>query len=545
MNAVLNGYLSKLRRVLADGDGDAVLATQAPGYVLRVPAERLDARRFEGLFQEGREALARGDADQAAASLRAALALWRGPALADLVDQQFAQSEIRRLDELRLAALEDRIDADLALGRHDALVAELETLVAENPYRERLQGQLLLALYRSGRQAEALEAYQRARRTLLGELGIAPGPRLQELERAILRQDTSLEAPTPIAAAIPPGRQPEVPARKRRSRARVALALAAALAAVVATSMLVVRNRSTTSPIPLSLVGNSVAVVDPATSSIAAEIPVGGRPSGVAVGYGSVWVVNSDDETLLRIDPRSRKVVRTIGLGAKPTDLAVGAGGVWILSDWTVRRVDPDINDVVATHRLPRRPLFPWILIEADANSVWVCSCATLGGALSHIDPETNVVALLREGPVGVIAFGEGALWALTGYQLETIERIDPRTKAVVETIPRTRVGEITGGHSRHIAAGEGAVWVASGQTLWKLNPATDRFVGSVSLRHTAHGVAIGDGAIWVAASDGSLLRIETESERVVETIPLGVYATDVGHAIGLGEGAVWVATVR
>lgn len=202
MNAVLNGYLSKLRRVLADGDGDAVLATQAPGYVLRVPAERLDARRFEGLFQEGREALARGDADQAAASLRAALALWRGPALADLVDQQFAQSEIRRLDELRLAALEDRIDADLALGRHDALVAELETLVAENPYRERLQGQLLLALYRSGRQAEALEAYQRARRTLLGELGIAPGPRLQELERAILRQDPALDVEAPAPARV-------------------------------------------------------------------------------------------------------------------------------------------------------------------------------------------------------------------------------------------------------------------------------------------------------------------------------------------------------
>ncbi len=150
-------------------------------------------------WSSGRRELASGEAERASLTLRDALALWRGPALADLAFEPFAQTEIARLEELRLTALEARIEADLALGRQDSLVAELETLVAAHPYREGLRAQLMLALYRSGRQAEALETYRRARRTFSEELGIEPGPRLQELEGAILRHDSSLEAPGPEA----------------------------------------------------------------------------------------------------------------------------------------------------------------------------------------------------------------------------------------------------------------------------------------------------------------------------------------------------------
>src|SRR5215207_4600690 len=316
VNAVLNGYLSKVRRVLADGNGVEVLATQAPGYVLRVPAERLDARRFEALLEQGREALGLGDAQQAAAILRAALSLWRGPPLADLAYEPFAQTEIRRLEELRLAALEDRIEADLALGRHDALVAELDTLVAQNPYRERLQGQLLLALYRSGRQAEALDAYRRARRTFADELGIDPGPRLQELERSILRHDTSLDAPAPPPPPIDLDQQRSSRAELHPSRPRRrALAGVVGVVVVIAAALVtVLRDTSGTAPEPVVLTGDSVAVIDPATNSIVAEVPVGARPSGIAAGEGSIWVGNRDDNTLLRIGPRSRRVVRTIGL---------------------------------------------------------------------------------------------------------------------------------------------------------------------------------------------------------------------------------------
>ena len=167
--------------------------------MLQVEPEQLDLGRFERLVAEAQE---RRGAEQRSRLLREALALWRGPPLADLAFETFAQSEIRRLEELRLEALEERIDADLELGGGGELVGELEALVAEHPLRERLRGQLMLALYRAGRQAEALQAYHDARRALVDELGIEPGPALQQLYRSILRQEAALERAR--AAASPP-----------------------------------------------------------------------------------------------------------------------------------------------------------------------------------------------------------------------------------------------------------------------------------------------------------------------------------------------------
>src|SRR6266508_6085138 len=172
----LEVYVSKLRRAL----GHDVVETRAGGYALAVDPEAIDAIRFEGLFERGRAELAR-DTGAAADLLRDALELWRGPALADVGYEEFAQTEIARLEELRLVALEERIEADLRLGRHTALVAELEALVREHPLRERLRRQVMLALYRSGRQADALKAYRVARETLLDELGLEPSVELREL----------------------------------------------------------------------------------------------------------------------------------------------------------------------------------------------------------------------------------------------------------------------------------------------------------------------------------------------------------------------------
>jgi WD40 repeat protein/DNA-binding SARP family transcriptional activator len=185
--------VSRLRRLLEDGDADGVLLTQAGGYVLRAEPEQLDATRFERLLSEGRGLRAAGDAASAAARLREAMALWRGPPLADLALLEFAQPEIRRLEELRLLAVMERIDADLVLGADAELIGELEALVAANPLLERLRAQLMLALYRAGRQAEALEVYRQTSRLLRDELGLEPSRGLQELERRVLRQDPALE----------------------------------------------------------------------------------------------------------------------------------------------------------------------------------------------------------------------------------------------------------------------------------------------------------------------------------------------------------------
>ena len=198
----LQVQVSKLRKALGR-HGDARLVTRPPGYVLRVEQGEFDLAQFERLHEEGRNALVAGDAATAAARLRAALVLWRGMPLADVAAEPFAQLEILRLQERRAAAVEDRIEAELALGRHSALVGELEALVAAEPLRERLRRQLMLALYRSGRQADALGAYQQARRTLVDEIGLEPSRELQALEQAILVQDPSLDSPTPAPPAAP------------------------------------------------------------------------------------------------------------------------------------------------------------------------------------------------------------------------------------------------------------------------------------------------------------------------------------------------------
>jgi DNA-binding SARP family transcriptional activator len=187
------------------------LETRPPGYQLKLSADELDARRFQELAQQGRDALAGGRPELAATLLREALDLWRGPVLADLPDSPALEGERARLEGMRLTVMEDRVEADLALGRHAALAAELERLVAEHPFRERLWGQLMVALYRAGRQAEALGAFRRAREVLGEELGLEPSPWLSRLQEQVLLHDPDLGQPQ---AAGPPRPAHNLPAQR-------------------------------------------------------------------------------------------------------------------------------------------------------------------------------------------------------------------------------------------------------------------------------------------------------------------------------------------
>jgi DNA-binding SARP family transcriptional activator len=194
----LQVHVSRLRRALAAGNGsNGMVVTRERGYELQLDPERLDLYRFERLVADGRRALAEEGPERAVCKLEEALSLWRGRPLGELVCEPFAQREIARLDEFRVDALERLIEAKLELGRHDEVVGQLETLIGEHPYREPLRAQLMLALYRSDRQADALQAYQDARRKLVEELGIEPGERLRELERKILEQSPELAPPKP------------------------------------------------------------------------------------------------------------------------------------------------------------------------------------------------------------------------------------------------------------------------------------------------------------------------------------------------------------
>src|SRR5438067_4014653 len=201
----VNVYVSKLRKALGR-DGDDPIATASGGYRLRVDPDAVDASRVQLLTASAREHVSRGELESAAERFQEARSLWRGPTLAGLQLESRGRDEVAQLDELRLAALMERIDCDIALARHEQALGELNVLVREHPLRERLRAQQMLALYRADRQAEALDAYAEARRTLVDDLGIEPSEALQRLQQAILRHDPSLETPEGTAAVngLPP-----------------------------------------------------------------------------------------------------------------------------------------------------------------------------------------------------------------------------------------------------------------------------------------------------------------------------------------------------
>jgi DNA-binding SARP family transcriptional activator/ABC-type sugar transport system substrate-binding protein len=243
----VNVYLSKIRKALSVAGADPI-TTASGGYRLNVESERLDASRMHVLVAEARDLVAKGELEPAAARFREALSLWRGPTLAGLQLESRGRDEVAALDELRLTVVMDRIDCDLALGRHDQALGELGVLVAEHPLQERPRAQQILALYRAGRQADALDAYAEARHTLVDDLGIEPSEALQRLQQAILRHDPALAIPLGTAAiggaALQPALaedaalpQPRVPVPRRRTPRRRHLVVAGLVTVAVVAAL--------------------------------------------------------------------------------------------------------------------------------------------------------------------------------------------------------------------------------------------------------------------------------------------------------------------
>ena len=283
-----------------------------------MPPEQIDARRFERIVGEAEARAAIGDAAGAAASFGEALRLWRGAPLADFTYEEFAQPEIARLEELRLKAVEERIDADLACGRPAALVAELEALVAEHPLRERLRGQLMLALYRSGRQSEALAVYRDARRVMQEQLGLEPIRALSELQRSILQHDPALDLPD----------APRPLARGRDDRRRLVAAAAGTLAVAAALGAILLWPRGDAAR-TVSVANNSVAVIDPRTNRVVDDIVTGDYPGPLASGGRYVWVGNIGNDTMMAIDAKTRKAGFATAV-QQPLDFAVIGSRLWI-----------------------------------------------------------------------------------------------------------------------------------------------------------------------------------------------------------------------
>jgi YVTN family beta-propeller protein len=453
----LDNYVSRLRKALSGGR----LSRNPPGYVLLVEPDELDLDLFERLFRDGREAQARGDANEAAATLRSALDLWRGVALADVLYEPFAATESPRLEERRLMALEQRIDADLELGRDDELVPELEALVRDHPFRERLLYQLMLGLYRSGRQAEALAALQAAKRRFAEEFGLEPGPQLRDLERLILEQDPQLIASSP-------------PKRVQSSRLR-RLAVVVAGGAVVASIVAGIARRD---PTPSNVAGgasNELTAVSTRSSRPVAGLSLQGAPGAIAAAGGSLWVAEPDSARVSRVSLASNSVVDRIPVAGQPAEIAVGGGSVWV------------------------------------AN--------TVGGVLVRIDPRTGTITqtVPLRGNVAAIAPGMRAIWVAEAGD-QSLIRIDWKTGTATRTVSLpTRPSAL--------AAGFGGIWIASHDagTVTEIDPGNGEALATVHVGQGPAAIAMGGGSVWVANNlDGTVSRIDPDTPRIVATIPVG-----------------------
>lgn len=529
----LDTYLSRLRRAFRDVGVEGVIETRAPGYVLR--AEDTDAARFEALLRDGRTALAEGDPAQASELLGEGIALWRGDAYLEVRDEPWARAEVDRLEELRLAAIETRIEAELSLGRHAALVPELELLVARHPTRERLVGHLMVALYRSGRQADALAAYRAARSMLVEELGIEPAPELRRLEAAVLAQDPALDPPVGSAAAVEtepslPSAEPETSSTRRRTNRRTLAA--ASVVAVVALAVVAVLALSGGDATPRrGIEADAAGALDPASGTITASVGVGAAPAGITAGGDRVWVTNGADGTVSRIDPAAGHVDQTIAVGNSPAGIAFGAGAVWVANalDGSVSRIDPRAGKVVQTIRVGRRP----VAVAVGTGGVWVVDAE--GDAVVPLDPRSGVPRRslpLGSAPRGA-AIGFGSLW-VTEPTAHKLVRIDPRTRATVAEVD-------VGAGAGPVAVGRGFVWVVNtlDGTLARVDPVRNAVASAAPVGDAPSAVAAGDAGVWVAdAGRGEIESVDPRTGQVARRY--GVGAAPV--AIALVGRAPWIA---
>ncbi|MGA2805513.1 MAG: BTAD domain-containing putative transcriptional regulator [Acidimicrobiales bacterium] len=531
-------YVSRLRRVLHLEGQPSVLVTGGSGYLLNVAPEHVDALHFGELAARGRAALERGDALAAEDLLSAALALWRGAALADVQDSVFAPAAARRLENDRVAALESLMDARLLLGQHRELVSELERAIALDPYRERFHAQLMLALYRSGRQADALAAYQSARIRLREDLGIDPGRELRELERAILVQAPELEAPSGVAVfPTSPPRAGEdgaidavirAPGPRRRAlrnwRVRtLTVAAVPVLVAAVAVPLL------TRSPQPgVATIGLSELT---AAGSLARSISLPSEPGSALSADGSVWLTSPVTHALYRLDPVTGNTEDTIMVGAGADAIAATGSDVWVANtlDGTVSRVSTATDGVVETVTVGPEPTG----LASGDGSVWVADASA--STLTAVNATSGLVTStepLGSPPFGA-AFGAGSVW-VTSPGDNNVTRVQPGGGPSVELS--------VGAEPTAITFGLGSVWVADqlDGTVTRIDPGTDSVLAEIPVGNGPNALAVADGYLWVANSVSSTVtRIDPATNTASPAVPV----KDDPLALASYKDGLWVAT--
>ena len=536
-------YVSRLRRVLAPDGGKQLLLTRGQGYRLDVASEQVDALLFTDLVGQA-QAVAEVDGVQAAALLTRAGGLWRGSALADVRSAGFAAAAAARYDNDRLDAQEALVDVTLRLGRHREVVSALEQAVAVHPYRERPYGQLMLALYRCGRQADALAVFQSARGRFADELGIEPGADLRELERKILQQAPEL-SPYPRQTSnsmyIPPGHT--APPTRQTARAglpsprgrgltgrRLRTRWVASAAAMVMLAVLLGASWAVFGPGSVAAASVGVSELDGGQHHIARSVELPGPPGGVAVGGGSMWVTSSEAHALYRVDPRSG-VRQTITVGAGAGAVAVSGSDVWVANslDGTLSRVSMVTDQVVQTVPAGPRPTG----VAVGDGLVWVADQAS--SSVMAIDANTGAARFslpLRSAPYAV-TYGAGSTW-LTNPLDNSVTRIGPAGGPGVEIS--------VGGGPTAVTFGSGSVWVANGEdsTVSRIDPSTDSVAATLPVGDGPDALAVAGTSVWVANRlSATLSRISASRNTVASPVvlpagPVGLVSLD---------GRIWAAT--
>ena len=548
----LFAYISRLRKLLGPGR----IQARPPGYVLVAERSEIDALRFADLIDEAR----RQSKDRAGAStlLSEALDLWRGGALSDLAEHDALRPAITRLEELRLGALEDRIEADMELGRHRETVPVLEGLTTEHPLRERLWSQLMLALYRSGRQGDALGAFHRARTHLVEELGIDPSQDLRRLHEQVLNQDPALDldildhsrdrtavneaaADLSTGSAAASGEDARLPSPTRGRFAvdrRMALAIGTLGAvAVVGGLALLLGDRAPSAS--LTPVPNSVLRIDPASGAITNVLRVGTKPAGLASGEGSIWVANFDDKTVQPISSSTAETGAPFGgFPGNPVAVAVGGGSVWVgvgFPSGHVLRVDRTAHNAVVPVGDAQTGLEN---LAYGEDALWITN--SQANVLTRVDPHdptrTRQLEMPDAGLAGV-AVAPGAIWVAERFKRAVVE-IDPETLTVRRTI------EVLSGEPGQVAFGEGYVWVTNttADAVIRIDPAPNgRSTTFAMVGNGPLGIAAGEGDVWVANGlDRTVVRIDPDRGTVIGSISLPAGVSPFGVVIG--GAAVWVS---
>jgi DNA-binding SARP family transcriptional activator len=572
----VNVYLSKLRKTLGR-DGNDPIATAVGGYRLRVEPELVDAGHMRRLVAEARESVSKGELQSAADRFQKALSLWRGPTLAGLQLESRGRDEVAQLDELRLAALMERIDCDLALGHHEQVLPELNVLVREHPLRERLRGQQMLALYRADRQAEALDAFADARGTLVDDLGIEPSEGLQRLQQAILRHDSSLETPTGTAAvnglalAAPP-QDPDDEVVQQGSRRgfrprRWQLVLAgAALLAGAATGAAVLATSASATP---KVEPNSLVQLNPRTGKpiLVVRLHPASLPGPIAITPTAVWTANYGSDDVSRYDRRTHKVDTRGVTPGQPFDIVFDRqGDAWVTN--TPANDEPVQRSVVVrlgagtggtlpgqiypSHVDPVSFPLPMAGLEAfGSNRVWVVvgSHGPLAGdnRVAVVDTRTNAVSVLHlDESATSVAYGYDTAWigtygGTTGdSRIEAFRPGQSKPNDIVLDKGGANWGPVS------MAVGYGAVWALtccySGNHLVKINAVTLHIERTLDLSAEHDGIAVGAGGVWIT-SDHSVTKIDPSTDKIIRTFPL--VSGSAGQLCGIAatRRELWVST--